>query len=300
MPDFPDLLERFLASRMESRSFSRSTADSYARDLKAFTAAMEAQGISDPGQVKPHHITAYLAGMRSEGKAPASIARAASSIRAFFRCLAADLKAIEADPAAHIRLPKPERKPPRILTEAEAVRLLETPDGCGPSGLRDRAMLELLYATGVRAGELIGLDVDDVNPSLGYVRCAGPDGRERFIPLGKASAEALERYLKDGRPHLVRPDRPERALFVSRRGSRLTRQGFWKLMKKHAETSGLGGVSPHMLRHAFAAHLVAGGADLRAVQEMLGHKDISATRAYAKMARPSLKSVYESAHPRAR
>jgi len=273
MPDLPDLLEKFLASRMESRSFSRSTAESYARDLKAFAGAMEAQGIGDPGRVKPHHIAAYLA---------------------------ADLNAIEADPAAHIRPPKPERKAPRILTEAETARLLETPDGGGPSGLRDRAMLELLYATGIRAGELIGLDVDDVNPSLGYVRCASPDGRERFVPLGKAAAEALERYLKDGRPHLVRPDRPERALFVSRRGSRLTRQGFWKLMKKHAETSGLGGVSPHMLRHAFAAHLVAGGADLRAVQEMLGHKDISATRAYAQMARPSLKSVYESAHPRAR
>jgi integrase/recombinase XerD len=300
MPDLPDLLEKFLASRMESRSFSRSTAESYARDLKAFAGAMEAQGIGDSGRVKPHHIAAYLAGLKAEGKAPASVARAASSIRAFFRYLAADLNAIEADPAAHIRPPKPERKAPRILTEAETARLLETPDGGGPSGLRDRAMLELLYATGIRAGELIGLDVDDVNPSLGYVRCASPDGRERFVPLGKAAAEALERYLKDGRPHLVRPDRPERALFVSRRGSRLTRQGFWKLMKKHAETSGLGGVSPHMLRHAFAAHLVAGGADLRAVQEMLGHKDISATRAYAQMARPSLKSVYESAHPRAR
>ena len=295
-----DRLDRFLASRAASRGISRSTAESYRRDLKAFAAAMEAQGIGDPGRVNPHHIAAYLAGMRSAGKAPASIARAASSIRAFFRYLAAEAKEIGADPAAHIRLPKPERKAPRILTEEEAARLLESPEAQSPSGLRDRAMLELLYATGIRAGELIGLDTDDVNPSLGYVRCAGPDGRERFIPLGKAAAEAVERYMRDGRPQLVRPDAPERALFVSRRGRRLTRQGFWKLMKKHAEASGIEGASPHMLRHAFAAHLVAGGADLRAVQEMLGHKDLAATQRYAQLARPSLKSVYESAHPRAR
>ena len=300
MPDLSELSKRFLAGRAESRGFSRSTAESYGRDLKAFAAAMEAQGISDAGQVKPRHIAAHLARLRSEGKSPASVARAASGIRAFFRYLAAELNVIEADPAAHIRMPKPDRKAPRILTEDEAVRLLESPAAEGPAGLRDRAMLELLYATGIRAGELIGLDADDVNPSLGYVRCAGPDGRERFIPLGKAAAEAVERYLRDGRPHLIRPDRPERALFVSRRGARLTRQGFWKLMKKHAEASGLGEVSPHTLRHAFAAHLVAGGADLRAVQEMLGHKDIAATQRYAQLKRKSLKTIYESAHPRAR
>jgi len=300
MPDLTDLLAKFIGSLSAQRGFSRSTAESYGRDLRAFAAAMRAQGIEDAARVRPHHIQAYLAGLRSAGRAPASVARAASSIRAFYRYLAADLKAVEADPAAHIRPPKPERKAPRILTEEEAARLLESPDRPDPSGLRDRAMLELLYATGIRAGELIGLDVDDVNPSMGYVRCAGADGRERFIPLGKAAARALERYLADGRPHLVRPDKPERALFVNRRGMRLTRQGFWKLMKKHAEASGLTGVSPHSLRHAFAAHMVAGGADLRAVQEMLGHKDIAATKAYAQLARPSLRSVYESSHPRAR
>ena len=300
MPDLEGSLRRFLADRTGMRGFSRSTAESYARDLKAFAAALRAQGIEDAARVKPHHIEAHLAGLKAAGRAPASVARAASGIRAFFRYLAADLRAIEADPAAHVRPPKPERKPPRILTEAETARLLESPEQQGPSGLRDRAMLELLYATGLRAGELIGLNVEDVNPSLGYVRCAGPDGRERFIPLGKTAAEALERYLGEGRPHLARPDKPERALFLSLRGGRLTRQGFWKLMKKHAEASGLDGVSPHTLRHAFAAHLVAGGADLRAVQEMLGHKDIAATKVYAQLKRPSLKSVYESAHPRAR
>jgi integrase/recombinase XerD len=300
MPDLADQLNMYLASLAESRGFSRSTAESYARDLKAFAAAMRAQGIGDAAQVKPHHIAAYLAGLRSAGRAPASVARAASGIRALFRHLAADLKAIGSDPAAHVRPPKPERKAPRILTEEEAARLLESPDPQGPSGLRDRAMLELLYATGLRAGELIGLDIGDVNPALGYVRCAGADGRERFVPLGKAAAEAVGRYLAEGRPLLVRPDKPERALFLSLRGERLTRQGFWKLLKKHAAASGLEGVSPHTLRHAFAAHLVAGGADLRAVQEMLGHKDIAATRAYAQLKRQSLKTVYESAHPRAR
>lgn len=300
MPDLTELMERFAAALKESRGFSRSTAESYARDVKAFVSAMLAQGVADAGRVEPHHIAAHLAGLKAAGRAPASVARAASGIRAFFRYLAADLKAIGTDPAAHVRPPKPERKSPRILTEQEAARLLEAPDERGPAGLRDRAMLELLYATGIRAGELIGLDVEDVNLSLGFVRCAGADGRERLIPLGRAAAEAVGRYLSEGRPRLVRPDKPARALFLSLRGERLTRQGFWKLLKKHAASSGLEGVSPHTLRHAFAAHLVAGGADLRAVQEMLGHKDIAATRMYALLKRPSLKTVYESAHPRAR
>jgi integrase/recombinase XerD len=300
MPDLAELMERFVAYLGESRDFSRSTAESYARDLKAFVAAMRAQGIGDAGRVEPRHVAAYLAGLREAGRAPASVARAASGIRAFFRYLASGLKAIGADPSAHVRPPKPERKPPRILTEQEAARLLESPDERSPSGLRDRAMLELLYATGLRAGELIGLDVEDVDLRLGFVRCAGPGGRERLVPLGKAAAGAVARYLDEGRPRLVRPDKPERALFLSLRGKRLTRQGFWKLLKKYAASSGLDGVSPYTLRHAFAAHLVAGGADLRAVQEMLGHKDIAATRMYAQLRRPGLKSVYESAHPRAR
>ena len=300
MPDLADLPARFLADRAGSRGIARSTAESYGRDLRAFAAAMREQGVVDAAQAEPRHIAAYLARLKAAGRAPASVARAASSIRAFFRWLAADLKAISADPAAHVPPPRPERKSPRILSEEETVRLLESPDDSDPSGLRDRAMLELLYAAGLRAGELIGLDVEDVSPSLGYVRCAGADGRERFVPLGKAAAEAVARYLAEGRPRLVRPDKPETALFLSRRGERLTRQGFWKLLKKHAEAAGLGDVSPHTLRHAFAAHLVAGGADLRAVQEMLGHKDIAATRAYAQLARPSLRSVYESSHPRAR
>jgi len=300
VPDLAELAQRFAAHLGEARQFSRSTAESYARDLKAFVAAMRAQGIEEAARVEPRHIAAYLTGLREAGRAPASVARAASGIRAFFRYAASELKAIGMDPAAHVRPPKPERKPPRILSEQETARLLETPDERNPSGLRDRAMLELLYATGIRAGELIGLDVEDVDLRLGFVRCAGPGGRERFIPLGKAAAEAVGRYLREGRPHLARPDKPERALFLSRRGGRLTRQGFWKLLKKHAASSGLDGVSPHSLRHAFAAHLVAGGADLRAVQEMLGHKDIAATRMYAQLRRPSLKSVYESAHPRAR
>lgn len=294
-------LQRFLREGTESRGISPSTVEAYGRDLRQFIAFLETQGIAGPGAARPHHVTAHLHRLRSAGRAPSSVARAASAIRAFFRYLAVELREIDTDPAAHIRMPKTERKVPRILTAEETARLLEAPNDDDPYGMRDRAILELVYATGIRAGELIGLDIDHVNPDLGYVRCSGADGRERFIPLGRAAAEALRRYLSGGRPKLARPDKPESALFLGRRGTRLTRQSFWKIVKKYAAASGIdGGVHPHALRHSFAAHLIEGGADLRAVQEMLGHKDMAATQRYVKHAKPSLKDVYESAHPRAR
>lgn len=280
---------------------SRSTVESYERDLTAFLVYTAGQGIAEPERVEPHHISAYLQWLRQNGRAAATISRTVSSIRAFFKYLMIELRAIAADPAAHLQAPKPEKKLPRIMTEDEVERLLRAPVGSGPGEQRDCAMLELLYATGIRVSELIALDMDHVRPDMGFIRCTGPGGRERIIPLGRAASEALTAYMTEGRARFTKPNRPEEALFLSHLGTRMTRQGFWKIIKKYARESGITSeITPHTLRHSFAAHLIENGADLRSVQEMLGHADISTTQIYSQVTRSRMKDVYERTHPRAK
>jgi integrase/recombinase XerD len=204
------------------------------------------------------------------------------------------------DPTAHLRAPRQSRRLPQVLSRDEVAKLLAQPKGTDPAALRDRALLELMYACGLRASEAIGLEVGDVDLEDGVLRARGKGAKERLVPIGSQAAHALTLYLGRGRPRLV-GDRMEGRLFVNHRGSGLTRQGLYKIVQRHARTAGLDGrMSPHTLRHTFATHLLAGGCDLRSLQEMLGHADIATTQLYTHLSAERLKDVYFDAHPRAK
>jgi integrase/recombinase XerD len=197
--------------------------------------------------------------------------------------------------------PKPEKKLPHVLTVQEVGKLLEAPAGTSPNGMRDKAMLEVLYATGIRVSELVSLNIDSVNPAMGFIRCLGKGGKERIVPLGQISSQCLTAYIETMRPKLLKSDKPDEALFINHLGTRITRQGFWKIIKRYAAESDIRKeITPHTLRHSFAAHLLENGADLRSVQEMLGHADISTTQIYTQLAKGKLKEVYDRSHPRAK
>jgi len=295
-----DRLQQFVRFLSTERGLSRSTVESYERDLTAFLHYAGANGLGAPELVEKHHIMTYLQQLKQSGKAVATVSRSVSSIRAFFKYLVME-RVIPSDPAAHMQTPKQEKRVPHILSERDVDKLLAAPDADTPAGIRDRAMLELLYATGIRVSELISLDAEHVNLEMGFVRCVGSGGRERIIPLGRMASEALRAYAATARARFVKPNREESSLFLSHLGTRMTRQGFWKIIKKYARASGIqADIAPHTLRHSFAAHLIENGADLRAVQEMLGHADISTTQIYSQASKSRMKDVYERAHPRAR
>jgi integrase/recombinase XerD len=220
-------------------------------------------------------------------------------LRSFYRHLRRQ-DVLEDDPTAHLRAPRQSRRLPHVLTREEVAVLLAQPSGTEPAALRDRALLELMYACGLRASEAIGLSVGDVDLEDGILRARGKGSKERLVPIGSAAARALEAYLSRGRPRLA-GDRMESRLFLNHRGTGLTRQGLYKIVQRHARTAGLAGrMSPHTLRHTFATHLLAGGCDLRSLQEMLGHADIATTQVYTHLSAERLKDVYFDAHPRAR
>lgn len=206
---------------------------------------------------------------------------------------------IAENPAADLESPKTEKKLPRVMSPQEVDILLEQPDALHVTGIRDKAMLEVIYATGIRVSELMSLDVADINLDAGFIRCTGKGSKERMIPLGSVAVRHVDQYLNDGRPKLVRHS-GESALFVNQHGKRLTRQGFWKILKKYARLAGINKeITPHTMRHSFATHLLENGADLRSVQEMLGHADISTTQIYTQVTGRKLRDVYEKTHPRA-
>jgi len=208
---------------------------------------------------------------------------------------------IEQDPTLDMETLKPEKKPPMILSISEIEQLLAAPDVSTPQGMRDKAMLELLYATGIKVSELISLNVADVHTDMKFARCTGTSGKERVVPIGTIAAESVSTYTLKMRDKLLRDDLKEQAMFLNSLGGRLTRQGFWKIIKKYAREANIEqDITPHTLRHSFAAHLLEGGADLRSVQQMLGHADISTTQIYSGVARKNMKEVYENHHPRAR
>jgi integrase/recombinase XerD len=230
--------------------------------------------------------------------APATLQRKVACLRSFHRHLRRE-DLIEDDPTAHIRAPRQGRRLPKVLTREEVAKLLDQPTGTEPAALRDRALLELMYACGLRASEAIGLELMDVDVEEGVLRARGKGSKERIVPIGQAALKALRIYLERGRPALVK-GAPEAHLFVNFRGGQLTRQGLYKIVRRHAVTAGLADqMSPHTLRHTFATHLLAGGCDLRSVQEMLGHADVSTTQLYTHLSSERLKDVYFRAHPRA-
>ena len=275
---------------------SANTVSSYVRDVHQFAQSMEDSGVSLT-EVLPKDVEGFTKSLVRKGKSPATVTRSVASIKSFYNCLIA-LGKVDRNPAKGVAPAKVERKLPQVLTGKEVELFLEQPDCTDLKGYRDRAMLELLYATGIRVSELIDLDLDDLNLPGGVLKCYSK-GKERIIPLYQTAIRALSENVHNVRPQLVE-DVEETALFVNMNGERMSRQGFWKLIKYYQEKAGIQkDITPHTLRHSFAAHLLENGADLRSIQEMLGHADISSTQIYSKLLNQKLKDVYLKAHPRA-
>ena len=275
---------------------SNNTEMSYKRDLLKVCHFMQERGINSATAVKEQDLKAYIHVLEEQKLAAATVSRNIASIKAFFLFLFSEGK-IQNDAALCLKAPKIEKKMPEILTMGEVSSLLEQANGDSPKEIRDKAMLELLYATGIRVTELISLKVSDVNLPMHFIMCRDPH-KERMIPFGTQAHDALERYLGGVRAEMVE-DKSSEILFANCSGKPMSRQGFWKLIKFYAKKAGItADITPHTLRHSFAAHLVENGADLKSVQEMLGHSDISTTQIYANMNHNRIREVYAKAHPR--
>ncbi len=292
-------LQSFIQYLSSERKLAHSTLESYERDISKFLEYLQSRHIVEIQDSRKLDIREYFAELQKLGRATATLSRFMVSIRAYYQYLLRE-RLIEIDPSLQIEIPKLEKKFPRILTVQEVERLLETPRLISPSGTRDKAMLELLYATGMRVTELVSLNIDDLHFDTGYIRCLGKSDKQRMIPVSDIAIRCLSRYLHEMRPQMLKHKRVPDALFLSHLGLRMTRQGFWKILKRYSKEVGiLKSITPHTLRHSFAAHLVDNGADLRSVQEMLGHADISTTQMYMHISKPLTKEVYHRAHPRA-
>ena len=293
MSDLLSVYEDYL--KIEKRA-SVNTVSSYLRDVHQFAAAMGNKGV-ELAQVVTQEVEDYANSLVKRGKSPATVTRSVASIKSFYSCLMGK-GYVSVNPAKGVAPAKVERKLPQVLTSKEVELFLEQPECTDLKGYRDRAMLELLYATGIRVSELIELDVDDLNLPGGVLKCFSK-GKERMIPLYPTAIRALGEYINNVRPQLVESI-DETALFVNMGGERMSRQGFWKIIKYYQEKAGIQkDITPHTLRHSFAAHLLENGADLRSIQEMLGHADISSTQIYSKLINQKIKDVYKKAHPRA-
>jgi len=287
------------------RGTSRNTLDGYTRDLRRYLEFLSASGVGGLGEVTERHVTEFL-GVLREGNgehpplAASSAARALVAVRGLHR-FAVREGIVDADPARDVRPPTPPRRLPKALPVDDVLRLLETPGTEGAGPLRDRALLELLYSTGARISEAIGLDLDDVDAHERTVLLDGKGGKQRLVPIGRPALEALDAYLVRARPGLAAHGRGTPAVFLNARGGRLSRQSAWQALKVAAERAGIGvSVSPHTLRHSFATHLLEGGADVRVVQELLGHASVTTTQIYTLVTVNTLREVYATAHPRAR
>ncbi|GIN73489.1 tyrosine recombinase XerD [Bacillus sp. J14TS2] len=295
-----DEMQDFIHFLTVEKGLSQNTIVSYKRDLKRYLEYLQqVEQVKKLNDVTRIHIIQFLAFLKKEGKSSKTLARHIASIRAFHQFLLRD-KVVDHDPSVHLETPKMERTLPQVLSFREVEKLLNTSDLTTSYGIRDKAMMELLYATGIRVSELINLDLDNVHLTMGFVRCIGKGDKERIIPLGQMASDSVEQYLRESRPQLRKTKYKTEALFLNHHGNRLTRQGFWKIIKKLAAEANIEkDLTPHTLRHSFATHLLENGADLRAVQEMLGHADISTTQIYTHVTKTRLKDVYTKYHPRA-
>jgi integrase/recombinase XerD len=300
---YESLVLDFLAHLEFERGLSRNTLAAYRTDLLQFGRFLAARD-EEATTAGPGDLSDFLADLAQgdgNGRAPCSTAtvhRKAACLRSFYRHLRRE-ETVEDDPAARLETPRRGRKLPEVLSYAEVQRLLAQPRGDDPATMRDRALLELMYASGLRASETISLEISDVDLEHGIVRARGKGSKERLVPVGGRAVAAVRVYLRAGRPEMIR-SHDERKLFLNFRGGPLTRQGLYKIVLRHAKTAGLGDrMSPHTLRHSFATHLLSGGCDLRSVQEMLGHADLSTTQLYTHLSGEELKEAYFKAHPRA-
>lgn len=292
-----ELLNRYHRYLLIEKGASGNTLEAYGRDLKRYLTFLEQKGISDARSVAPQTVVDFLVQIKSEGLSANSMNRALAALRGFYNYLLQE-RVLEESPLTHIELAKVWMRLPDTVSREEMNRILSGPDNSTPSGLRDRAMLELLYATGLRVSELISLSMNSINWQVGFLAVMGKGGKERVVPVGRTAYDAVRRYVDEARPKFARSKTTE-VLFLNRFGRAFTRQGLWKIIVGYAQKAGLQkNVHPHTFRHSFASHLLEGGADLRAVQVMLGHSDISTTQVYTHVTRERLKEIHRKYHPR--
>ena len=291
------LIDEYLNYLTVEKGASRNTIDGYSRDLSRYAGFVGEGGTRGIGGVGTEDVISFLASLQGEGLTANSVNRALAAIRGFYKYLLREKK-VENTPVAHIELARVWMRLPDVLSREEMDLLLAQPGAATPADLRDAAMLELLYATGIRVSELIGLTVNSINWQVGYLVAMGKGEKERIVPVGRTAYDRVKRYLDGARPLLLKGSENDH-LFLNRSGNGMTRQGFWKIVKKYAAKAGLGKrVHPHTFRHSFASHLLEGGADLRSVQIMLGHADISTTQIYTHVTRERLKEIHRKYHPR--
>lgn len=288
----------FIEYLKNEKKMASNSCDAYRRDVTEFVGFEASRGITDVTAASSTEMVAWLHQLKSMGRSASTVNRKVASVRAFYRYLM-ERQLTDTDPTAGIHSPKIQRKEIEYLSIQEIDRLLETPDD-SIRGIRDRAILEVLYATGIRVSELIDLNMDSINLRMGFITCDGSGSRARIIPLGRPARAALENYVYDARNQLVRDRTDEEALFVNQYGRRITRQGLWKILRDYGEKAELShSLTPHTLRNSFAVHMLQNGADLKSLQELMGHDDITATQVYLSATKSRLKDVYDRAHPRA-
>ena len=290
-------INSFIEYLEKEKGSSENTRVSYRRDLMQMAAYLEEMGVTDPAKVTKTMLNSYVLYLEKEGKASTTVSRMLASMKAFFN-YEFKQSMIKKDPAETIRAPKIEKKAPMILSVNEVTKLLEQPSGTSAKEIRDRAMLELLYATGIRVSELIHLELADINLAIGFITCRD-ENKERTVPFGRVAKEALTKYLEASREELLKGNE-SKWLFTNCSGGSMSRQGFWKIIKYYGTRAGIeGDITPHTLRHSFAAHLIGNGADMKAVQTMMGHSDLATTQMYAAYAGTSaVREAYHGAHPR--
>lgn len=288
----------FVEYLQKERRMSKNTLEAYKRDVQEFIAFEGARGMTDLLDTSSTEIIAFLHDLKISGKSAATVNRKLASIRAFFNFLI-NSGLIQSNPTVDIKSPKIERKELEYLTIEEVDKLLSVPDD-SVRGVRDRAILEVLYATGIRVSELIEADLEDLNMRMGFITCEGEQSKARIVPLGRPARAALENYIYEARKHLIKDNTEEKALFVNYYGKRITRQGLWKVLKEYGEKAGIKKrLTPNIMRNSFAVHMLQNGADLKSLQELMGHEDITATQAYLSVTKNRIKDVYDKTHPRA-
>jgi integrase/recombinase XerD len=291
-------LQDYLNYLSVERGLAKNTLESYGRDLHQYLEYLQQKKNLSLANTTQATVIGYLLQLQARGKATATLSRSLAAIKSYYHYMARENR-IERDPTVNLDAPKQEKRLPRVLSVTEVERLLEQPDIKNPVGIRDRAMLEVLYATGLRVSELVSLKVEDINLDTGYIKCYGKGSKERIVPLGSVAIKFLKLYQDHARKFLA-SRLMENTLFLNHHGKGLTRQGFWKIIKKYADNLDiLTDITPHTLRHSFATHLLENGADLRSVQEMLGHADIATTQIYTHLTKGKIKEIYEKTHPRA-